>query len=148
MPLGLFLPPGNHLPIQFVVSLQICNLIFLRSLLSSILCICSLQFILYCVNLSLILKIPNRSLTSLFLFLSQSVQGELRNMEKEAAEDRRIELKTLEKMGQDRNQYRKCINGPTLEGNRRRRRLPHWRKYTFSLRTTSKAILINSVTNL
>ena len=43
------------------------------SLLSSILCICSLQFILYCVNLSFILKIPNCSLMSLLLFFSPKV---------------------------------------------------------------------------
>ena len=73
-PLGPFLPPGNHLSISFVVflyffSLQVYNLIFfLGSLLSSILCICSLQFILYCVNLSLILKMPNCFLMSLLLF--------------------------------------------------------------------------------
>jgi hypothetical protein len=42
---------------------------FSGSLLSFILCICPLQFILYCVNLSLILKIPNCSLMSLFLLL-------------------------------------------------------------------------------
>ena len=75
-PLGLFLPLWNHLLISFVVflyffSLQVCNLnFFLGSLLSSILCICSLQFILYCVNLSFILKIPNCSLMSLLIFLS------------------------------------------------------------------------------
>ena len=77
-PLGLFFPTGNHLPISFVASLylfslQVLNLIFLGSLLSSILRICSLQFILYCVNLSLILKMPNCSLMSLLLILSQSV---------------------------------------------------------------------------
>ena len=70
-PHGLFLPPGNHLSISFVIflyffSLQVCN--FFGSLLSSNLCICSLQFILYCVNLSLILKMPNCSLTSLLFF--------------------------------------------------------------------------------
>jgi len=48
-------------PFRFVIYL------FLGSLLSSILCICSLQFILYCVNLSLILKMPNCSLMSLLL---------------------------------------------------------------------------------
>ena len=58
-PLGLFLPPRNHLPISLLVFLYffflwVCNLnFFLGSLLSSILCISSLQFILYCVNLSL-----------------------------------------------------------------------------------------------
>ena len=67
-PLGLYLPPGNHLPIssvifQYFFSLQVCNLIFLCNLLSFILYVCSLQFILYCVNLPLILKIPNCSLT-------------------------------------------------------------------------------------
>ena len=72
-PLGLFLPPRNHLLISFVVllyffSLQVCNLIFFCSVLSSILCICSLQFILYYVNLSLILKMPNCSLMSVLLF--------------------------------------------------------------------------------
>ena len=77
-PLGLLLPPINHLPISFVVFLcffflQVCNVNFLGSLLSSILCICSLQFIVYCGNLSLILKMPNCSLMSLLLFLSQSV---------------------------------------------------------------------------
>ena len=68
-PLFLFLPPRNHLPISLVVflyyfSLQVCNFVFffLGSQLSSILCICSLQFILYCANLSLIRKIPNFSL--------------------------------------------------------------------------------------
>ena len=73
-PLDLFLPPGNHLPISFVIflyffSLQFCNLIFLFlvSLLPSILGICSLQFILYCVNLWLILKMSNCSLMSLLL---------------------------------------------------------------------------------
>ena len=54
-PLDLFLPTGNHLPISFVASLylfslQVWNLNFLGSLLSSILRICSLQFVLYCVN--------------------------------------------------------------------------------------------------
>ena len=73
-PLGLFLPPGKHLPISFVVflyffSFQVCNLIFLGNLLSSILCICCLQCILYYVNFSLTSKIPNCSLVSLFLFL-------------------------------------------------------------------------------
>ena len=72
-PLGLSLPPGNHLPISFVVFLyffshQVCNIIFLGSLLSSIFCVCSLQLILYYVNLSLILKMPNCSLMSLVLF--------------------------------------------------------------------------------
>ena len=57
----------------YFFSLQVCNLNYLGSLLSSILCICSLQFILYCVNLSLILKMPNCSLMSLLLFLSKSV---------------------------------------------------------------------------
>ena len=77
-PLVLFLPPGNHLPISFAVflyffSLQICNLIFFYNLLPSILCICSLQFILYCINLSLYKKMLNCSLMSVLLFLSQSV---------------------------------------------------------------------------
>ena len=72
-PIGLFLPPGNHLPISLVVFLYFFSpfrfVIFcLGSLLSSILCICSLQFILYSVNLSLILKIRNCSLMSLLLF--------------------------------------------------------------------------------
>jgi hypothetical protein len=76
-PLGLFLPPGNHLPISFMVflyflSLQVYNLIFFEYSMSYILYICSLQFILYCDKLSLILNIPNCSLMSL-LFLSQSV---------------------------------------------------------------------------
>jgi hypothetical protein len=74
--LGLFLPPGYHLPISFVVfiyffSLQVWNLNFLGSLLSSILCICSLQCILYCVNLSVILKMSNCSLMSILLFCRQ-----------------------------------------------------------------------------
>ena len=47
--------------------------LLLRGLLSSFLCICTVQFILYCVNLSLILKIPNCSLMSLLLLLYQSV---------------------------------------------------------------------------
>ena len=77
-PLGLFLPPGNHLTISFEVflyffSLQVCNLIFFCSLLSSILCICSLQFTLYCINLPLILKMPNCSLMSQLLFWSKIV---------------------------------------------------------------------------
>ena len=71
--LVLFLPPRNHLPISLVVLLyffsrQVSNLKFLDSLLSSILCICPLQFILYCVNLSLILKMPNVLLCRYYLF--------------------------------------------------------------------------------
>ena len=77
-PLGLFLLPGNHLLISFVVflfffSLQVC-LNFLGSLLSSVICICSLEFILYCFYFSLTLKIPNCSLMSLIHFLSESVR--------------------------------------------------------------------------
>ena len=73
-PPGMFFPPGNRLPISFVVFLyfsflQVCDLFFLGNLLSSILCICSVQFILYCVNFSLISKIPNSYLMQLFLFL-------------------------------------------------------------------------------
>ena len=78
-PLDMFLSPGNHLPILSVVflyffSFQVCNKkIVLGSLLSSIFCVCPLLFILYCVNFSLILKMPNCSLMSLLLFLSKSV---------------------------------------------------------------------------
>ena len=75
-PLGLFLPPGNHLLILFMVflfflSLQVSSVIFLGSLLSSILCICSLQFILYCVNLSKVLKTPNFSYLAISFFFFQ-----------------------------------------------------------------------------
>ena len=52
----------------YFFSLQVCDLTFLGNLLSSILCKFSLQFILYCLNLSLILNIPNCSLMSLLLF--------------------------------------------------------------------------------
>ena len=55
-------------PFWFVV-----QIFFLGSLLSSIHCICSLQFILHCANLSLILKMPNCSLMSLLLFLYKRV---------------------------------------------------------------------------
>ena len=76
--LSRVLPPGNHLPISFAIflyffSLQVCNLNFLGSMLSSILCICSLQSILYCVNLSLILKMPNCSLMSVLLFVQKCI---------------------------------------------------------------------------
>jgi hypothetical protein len=50
-------------PFRFVI-----KNFFLGSLLSSFFYICSLQFILYCINFSLILKMPNCSLMSLLLF--------------------------------------------------------------------------------
>ena len=70
-PLGLFLPPGNHLPYHlwssYITSSFRFVFFFFFGILLFIICICFLQFILYCVNLSLILEMPNCSLMSLLL---------------------------------------------------------------------------------
>ena len=69
-PLCLLLASGNHHPISLRYSYIFSPFRFLIkffSLLLSINCICSSQFISYSVNFSLILKIPNCSLMLLLL---------------------------------------------------------------------------------
>jgi hypothetical protein len=78
-PLGRFLPPENHLISRlwssYISSLFrfVIYLFFVGSLLSSILYICFLKFILYCFNLSLILKMPKFSLMTLLIFFCRKV---------------------------------------------------------------------------